>query len=65
MNITLEGDLQMNDRTIKQQLNEYLVRGVINFYQLQCIEREIGTNKLMKDLTPSEKELLLSYTKVK
>jgi hypothetical protein len=65
MNITLEGDLQMNDRTIKQQLNEYLARGVINFYQLQCIEREIGTNKSMKDLTPSEKELLLSYTKAK
>jgi hypothetical protein len=65
MNITLEGDLQMNDRTIKQQLNEYLARGVINFYQLQCIEREIGTNKLMKDLTPLEKELLLAYTKVK
>jgi hypothetical protein len=65
MNITLEGDLQMNDRTIKQQLNEYLAKGVINFYQLQCIEREIGTNKLMKDLTPFEKELLLAYTKVK
>lgn len=65
MNITLEGDLQMNDRTIKQQLNEYLARGIINFYQLQCIEREIGTNKLMKDLTPFEKELLLAYTKVK
>jgi hypothetical protein len=65
MNITLEGDLQMNDRTIKQQLNEYLAKGKINFYELQCIEREIGTNKLMKDLTTAEKELLLSYTKAK
>jgi hypothetical protein len=63
MNITLEGNLQesMNQNTIKQQLNIYLAQGKINFYQLQSIVREIGQDKLMKDLTPQERDLIVSY----
>jgi len=63
MNITLEGNLQqqMNTNTIKQQLNIYLAQGKINFYQLQSIVIEIGQDKLMKDLTPQERDLIVSY----
>lgn len=63
MNITLEGNLQqeMNTNSIKQQLNIYLAQGKINFYQLQSIVREIGQDKLMKDLTPQERDLIVSY----
>ena len=63
MNITLEGNLQesMNQNTIKQQLNIYLAQGKINFYQLQSIVREIGQDKIMKDLTPQERDLIVSY----
>jgi len=63
MNITLEGNQQqqMNTNTIKQQLNIYLAQGKINFYQLQSIVREIGQDKLMKDLTPQERDLIVSY----
>ena len=63
MNITLEGNqqYQMNTNTIKQQLNIYLAQGKINFYQLQSIVREIGQDKLMKDLTPQERDLIVSY----
>jgi hypothetical protein len=63
MNITLEGNLQenMNQNTIKQQLNIYLAQGKINFYQLQSIVREIGQDKVMKDLTPQERDLIVSY----
>ena len=63
MNITLEGDLQqkMNQNTIRQQLNIYLAQGRINFYQLQAIIREIGQDKVMKDLTPQERDLIVSY----
>lgn len=63
MNITLEGNLQesMNQNTIKHQLNIYLAQGKINFYQLQSIIREIGQDKIMKDLTPQERDLIVSY----
>ena len=63
MNITLESNLQenMNQNTIKQQLNVYLAQGRINFYQLQSIVREIGQDKVMKDLTPQERDLIVSY----
>jgi hypothetical protein len=63
MNITLEGNQQqqMNSNSIKQQLNIYLAQGKINFYQLQSIIREIGQDKLMKDLTPQERDLIVSY----
>jgi hypothetical protein len=63
MNITLEGNQQqqMNTNSIKQQLNIYLAQGKINFYQLQSIVREIGQDKLMKDLTPQERDLIVSY----
>lgn len=63
MNITLEGNQQqqMNNNSIKQQLNIYLAQGKINFYQLQSIVREIGQDKLMKDLTPQERDLIVSY----
>jgi len=63
MNITLESNLQenMNQNTIKQQLNIYLAQGRINFYQLQSIVREIGQDKVMKDLTPQERDLIVSY----
>ena len=55
----------MNERTVKAQLNEYLAKGTINFYELQCIEREIGSTKLMKDLTTQEREIIISYIKKK
>jgi hypothetical protein len=63
MNITLESNLQehMNQNTVKQQLNVYLAQGKINFYQLQSIVREIGQDKIMKDLTPQERDLIVSY----
>ena len=63
MNITLESDLQehMNQNTVKQQLNVYLAQGRINFYQLQLITREIGQDKVMKDLTPQERDLIVNY----
>lgn len=63
MNITLESNLQenMNQNTVKQQLNVYLAQGRINFYQLQLITREIGQDKVMKDLTPQERDLIVSY----
>jgi hypothetical protein len=63
MNITLESNLQehMNQNTVKQQLNVYLAQGKINFYQLQSIVREIGQDKVMKDLTPQERDLIVSY----
>jgi hypothetical protein len=63
MNITLEGNQQqqMNSNSIKQQLNIYFAQGKINFYQLQSIIREIGQDKLMKDLTPQERDLIVSY----
>jgi hypothetical protein len=63
MNITLESNLQehMNQNTVKQQLNVYLAQGRINFYQLQSIVREIGQDKVMKDLTPQERDLIVSY----
>ena len=63
MNITLEGNQQqqMNTNSIKQQLNIYLAQGKINFYQLQSIVREIGQDKLMKDLTSQERDLIVSY----
>ena len=63
MNITLESNLQehMNQNTVKQQLNIYLAQGRINFYQLQSIVREIGQDKVMKDLTPQERDLIVSY----
>ena len=51
----------MNSNSIKQQLNIYLAQGKINFYQLQSIVREIGQDKLMKDLTPQERDLIVSY----
>jgi hypothetical protein len=63
MNITLESNLQehMNQNTVKQQLNVYLAQGRINFYQLQLITREIGQDKVMKDLTPQERDLIVNY----
>lgn len=53
----------MNKNTVKQELNEYLALGKINFYQLCCIVREVEQSKLMKDLTPQEKELINQYLK--
>ena len=51
----------MNQNTVRQQLNIYLAQGKINFYQLQTIIREIGQDKLMKDLTTQERDLIVSY----
>jgi len=54
-------EANMNENTIRQQLNIYLAQGKINFYQLQAITREIGQDKLMKNLTNQERDLITSY----
>jgi hypothetical protein len=54
---------RMNDNTVRQQLNIYLNKGKINFFQLQQIIREVDHYKLMKDLTTQERELILQYIK--
>lgn len=55
----------MNVNTVRQQLNIYLAQGKINFYQLQAIIREVDHYKLMKDLTPQERELIVNTVKEK
>lgn len=55
----------MNTNTVRQELNEYLAKGRINFYQLQTIIREVDHHKLMKDLTPQERELIINTIKPK
>lgn len=55
----------MNQNTVRQQLNIYLLKGKINFYQLSAIIREIDQYKLMKDLTPQERALIDNYLKEK
>lgn len=55
----------MNKNTVRQQLNIYLAQGKINFYQLQTIIREVDHYKLMKDLTPQERELIINTVKEK
>ena len=50
----------MNTNTVRQELNEYLAARKINFYQLQSIIREVDHNKLMRDLTPQERELIIN-----
>ncbi len=59
MRIVLVVEADMNNNTVKQQLNIYLREGRINFYQYQVITREIEQNKLMKDLTNQERDLIL------
>ena len=54
---------KMNQNTVRQQLNIYLNKGKINFYQLSAIIREIEQYKLMKDLTPQERALIDNYLK--
>lgn len=54
---------EMNDNTVRQQLNIYLNKGKINFFQLQQIIREVDHYKLMKDLTTQERDLILQYIK--
>lgn len=51
----------MNKHTVREMLHLYLHQGKINFYQLNCIRREINQEKLMKDLTPQERDLIVSY----
>lgn len=55
----------MNQNTVRQQLNIYLSKGKINFFQLSAIIREVDQYKLMKDLTPQERDLILEYIKNK
>jgi hypothetical protein len=50
----------MNLNTVRQQLNVYLAQGKINFYQLQTIIREVDHYKLMKDLSPQERDLIIN-----
>jgi hypothetical protein len=50
----------MNENTVRQQLNIYLSKGKINFYQLQSIIREVDQHKLMKNLTNQERDLIVS-----
>lgn len=51
----------MNENTVRQQLNIYLSKGKINFYQLQSLIREVDQYKLMKNLTNQERDLIVSY----
>jgi hypothetical protein len=51
----------MNENTVRQQLNIYLSKGKINFYQLQSLIREVDQYKLMKNLTNQERDLIISY----
>ena len=51
----------MNENTVRQQLNIYLSKGKINFYQLQSLIREVDQYKLMKNLTNQERDLITSY----
>jgi len=55
----------MNTNTVRQELNYYLAKGKINFYELQSIIREVDHQKLMKDLTPQERELIINTIKPK
>ena len=50
----------MKENTVRQQLNIYLSKGKINFYQLQSIIREVDQYKLMKNLTNQERDLIVS-----
>lgn len=59
MRIVLVVEVDMNDNTVRQQLNIYLAQGKINFYQLQSLIREVEQNKLMKDLSNQERDLIL------
>jgi hypothetical protein len=56
-------EVDMNDNTVRQQLNIYLAQGKINFYQLQSLIREVEQNKLMKDLSNQERDLILQTIK--
>ena len=53
----------MNNMTVRQQLNYYLNAGKINFFTLTVIIREVDQNKIMKDLTKQERDLINSYIK--
>jgi hypothetical protein len=55
----------MNKNTVRQQLNMYLAQGKINFLQLQEIIREVDHYKLMKDLSPQERDLIINTVKEK
>jgi len=63
MRIVLVVEVDMNDNTVRQQLNIYLAQGKINFYQLQSLIREVEQNKLMKDLSNQERDLILQTIK--
>lgn len=49
----------MNVNTVRQQLNIYLSKGKINFLQLQEIIKNVDQYKLMKDLTPQERDFII------
>ena len=55
----------MNKNTVRQQLNIYLAQGKINFYQLQDIIKVVDHYKLMKDLTPQERDLIVNVVRGK
>jgi hypothetical protein len=55
----------MNKNTVRQQLNIYLAQGKINFYQLQELIKQIDHYKLMRDLTPQERDLIVNTVKEK
>jgi hypothetical protein len=63
MRIVLVVEVDMNDNTVRQQLNIYLAQGKINFYQLQSLIREVDQNKLMKNLSNQERDLILQTIK--
>lgn len=50
----------MNVNTVRQQLNIYLAQGKINFIQLQEVIKSIDQYKLMKDLTPQERDFIIN-----
>ena len=53
----------MDEYTLQQYLNVFLQQYKIKFSDLIALTKEIGQGKLVKDLTPQEKQLIDSYIK--
>lgn len=51
----------MDEYTLQQYLNVFLQQQKIKFSDLIELTKEIGQGKLVKDLTPQEKQLIDSY----
>jgi hypothetical protein len=53
----------MDEYTLQQYLNVFLQQYKIKFSDLIELTKKIGQDKLIKDLTPEEKQLIDSYIK--